>query len=416
MSHDNLLAGLDIGTSKVAVVIGEVNDKGEIEVVGWASTPCNGLKKGIIVDIDQTVRAIETTVRVAEKMADVHVSTVFVSISGDHIHSRNNNGVIAVGPSTTEITSAEIERVVEAAQAIAINPNSEIIHILAREFKVDDQGGIKDPIKMSGTRLEAAVHIVYGSKACIQNVITAVEKAGLRCADVVICSVASSEACLSEDDRNLGVTLVDIGAGTTDIAVFTREAIEYTAVLPVGGGHVTNDLAVGLNVTTSEAERLKLEHGVAFHEMAPRNGQVIVNMGDGQKATMAAKDLVEIISPRMEEIFVMVMKELERGNLLDSIPRGIVLTGGGSKLRGAKKLAERIFRLSETKALSIREASPTCLKGLVEKIGSPEFSTAAGLLLYGLKNSYVEEDDDDEPGVLSTIKRIIRSIYSAIFD
>ncbi|PKK90545.1 MAG: cell division protein FtsA [Candidatus Wallbacteria bacterium HGW-Wallbacteria-1] len=415
MVSDNLIVGLDLGTSKVAAVICEINDDGEIEIVGWSSVPCAGLKKGIIVDIDITVRAIEAAVRAAEKMADVHVNSVFVSISGEHISSLNNSGVIAVGSTTTEIGPSHIERVVEAAKAVSMNPNSEIIHILSRDFRVDDQGGIKDPVKMSGSRLEAAVHIVMGSRAATQNVLTSVEKAGLKVADIVLSSVASAESCLTEDDKNLGVVLVDIGAGTTDIAVFTREAIVHTAVLPVGGGHVTNDMAVGLNVTTAEAERLKLEHGVAVAEACPRSGQVIVNLDGGEKITTTAKDLVEIINPRMEEIFTLVLKEINKAGGIECIPRGVVMTGGGSRLKGCKLLAEKIFRNQDGKPLPVREGRPVHFKGLSEKINSAEYATASGLLVYGLKNTFVDDDIEEPEGFFPRAWGVVRRLFDKFF-
>jgi cell division protein FtsA len=415
MSRDNLLVGLDIGTSKVATVIGEVDDQGMITIVGWSSVVCTGLKKGIVVDIEQTVRAIENSVQTAEKMADVHINSVFVSVSGDHIASINNTGVIAIGSEAGEITRNHIEKVMESAQTVSIPPNKEIIQILARDFKVDDQKGIKDPLTMSGTRLEADVHIITGSASSIQNVITAVEKAGLQVADLVVSAVASSEACLSEEDKNLGIAIIDIGAGATDIAVFKKGALVDSKVLPVGGGHVTNDLAVGLTISTSEAERIKIEHAHATMDDAPRNGQVILNMGKDEKATLAYADIVDIVGPRMEEIFDLIQHQLVKNDLIDHIPRGIVITGGASQLKGTKKLAEKVFKKSDGGPFPVRIGTPGNLKGLIDKINTPVFSGAVGLLHYGVKNIFTDDYDEVSETSFFSVKGFFEKIYNLIF-
>lgn len=415
MSRDNLLVGLDIGTSKVATVIGEVSSEGEITIVGWSSVPCSGLKKGIVVDIEQTVRAIENSVQIAEKMADVHVNSVFVSVSGDHISSINNTGVIAIGSEPEEINRTHIDKVMESAQTVSIKSNNEIIQILARDFKVDDQDGIKDPLTMSGTRLEADVHIITGSASAIQNVITSVEKAGLQVADIVVSAIASSEACLSEEDKNLGITIIDMGAGATDIAVFKNGAVAHSRVLPVGGAHVTNDLAVGLTISTSEAERIKIENGYATFDDAPRNGQVIINLSNDEKGTLAYAAIVEIAGPRMEEIFELIYHQLVSDQLIDFMPRGIVLTGGASLLKGTKKLAEKIFRKSDGSSFPVRIGTPGNMKGLIDKISTPVFSGGVGLLHYGIKNAFADDYDDGTESSVFSIRGIFERIYSMIF-
>lgn len=379
--QENYIVGLDIGTTKICAIVGEVTDEG-LEIIGIGTYPSRGLRKGVVVNIESTVQSIRKAVEEAELMAGRPIDTVYAGIAGGHIKSFNSHGVVAV--KDKEVKDADIRRVIDAAKAVAIPLDREVIHVLPQEYIVDDQDGIHDPIGMCGVRLEAKVHIVTAAATSAQNIIRAANRAGLHVADIVLQQLASSEATLSSDEKELGVVLVDIGGGTTDIAIFTEGTIKHTAVLSIGGNQVTGDIAVGLRTPSAEAEKIKIKYGCAMTSMVDRDETIEVPSVGGRKPRVVSRQILgEIIEPRMEEIFTLVNREIMKSGYEGVIASGVVLTGGTAQMPGAVELAEQIFNLP------VRMGVPSGIGGLVDVVGSPAYSTGVGLVLYGMKNSHV---------------------------
>jgi cell division protein FtsA len=369
-----LLAGLDVGTSKVCALIAEATD-GVLAILGHGIAPCVGLRKGVVVNIEATVEAIRAAVTEAEKSAGARLGAVVVGIAGAHIRGLNSHGIVAVRGG--EVGPRDVERVIDAARAVAIPLDRQVLHILPQQFAVDDQEGVRDPIGMAGVRLEARIHIVTAAQSYGQNLSKCCERAGITPAELVFEPLASADAALFPEERELGVALIDIGGGTTDIIVFHNGAVMHTAVLPIGGNHLTGDVAAGLRTPMSEAERLKVSYGVATNLIVGRDEMVQVPGVGGRAPRVIARRLLgEIIEPRMEEIFAMAQRELLRSGVAESLASGVVLVGGSSLLEGTQELAERIFNLP------VRRGLPINLKGMPEELMKPMYTTGAGLLLH----------------------------------
>lgn len=406
---DDLIIGLDIGTTKVCAVIGELQNGRTINVLGIGSSSSgDGVKKGAIVDIERTTQAIIDAVEEAEKSADVVIDNVYVGIAGAHICSMNSQGIVAIKGNNQEITSEDIDRAVENAKtAISIPPHQDIIHILPREFVVDEQKDISNPLGMVGGRLEAQVHIVTGAVTAMQNIMKCCEMAKLKVEDVVLQQYASSMAVLSEDERKLGVVLVDIGGGTTDLIIFQNGHVVHSYSIDVGGRLVTNDLAVGLKTSTQAAEELKISAGVARSDLADEHMVIDVPVAGGERTKQYRQlFLAEIIEPRMEEIFYEVKSQIEKHVSLDVIPAGVVLTGGSSLMTGCIELAEEIL------GLPVRRGAPVDVVGLREQVRKPQYSTALGLIRYGAQNYRAPTR---ETGALNGIISRIQSIFRKFF-
>ena len=394
MSKREVIAGLDIGTTKICAIISEIKDDDSLEIIGIGLARSSGLRKGIVVDIDKTSQAIKKAVEKAERMAGIDMRSAYIGIAGSHISSVNSHGVVAVTGDEKEIKASDIQRVMEAAQIIPLSSEEEIIHVLAREFIVDGCKGIKDPLGMSGVRLEVETHIVTGSTTSIQNLVKSVLRAGLEVEDIVLEPIASSNAVLSEDEKELGVALVDIGGGTTDIIVFHEGSIAYTSVLPVGGNHVSNDIAVGLRTPVSEAEKIKIKSGCCLEEkVGPDEYIEVLSASGNKKNRISRRQLSQVIEPRVTEIFNLVKEQLREAGPRDLIPAGLVITGGASLLDDTEELAANIVELP------VRKGKPEYVKGLSNVIDNPVyakkgdrvpqaiFSTAVGLLQYGVDYS-----------------------------
>lgn len=375
---DDLIVGLDLGTTKVCVVVGEVTAEG-IDIVGVGTTPSVGMRGGVVVNIDQTVNAIRKAVAEAERMAGCQISAVYASVGGTHITSLNSHGVIAI--KSREVTRTDVDRVLEAAKAIAMPFDRRVLHVLPQQFIVDDQEGIQDPLGMSGVRLEAKVHIVTGASSAVQNIVKCCERAGLHVLDIVMESLASSESVLDPDEKHLGVALVDMGGGTTDVAVFREQAIRYSSVIGLGGNHVTSDISVGLRTAIDEAEKIKRQYGCALIDRVDPQEVIAVGSVGGQKPRELARSiLAEIIEARVEEILKVTELELIRSGYMEFLHAGVVLTGGVSLLPGIRDLAERVFDLP------VRVGVPYRFGGLGDVVKNPVYATATGLLLYGRRH------------------------------
>ena len=365
----NLIVGLDIGTSKVVAIVGEVTASDEIEIIGLGSSQSRGLKKGVVVNIESTVHTIQRAVEEAELMAGCEIHSVYAGIAGSHIRSLNSHGIVAIRDN--EVSIGDVDRVIDAARAVAIPADQKILHILPQEFVIDSQEGIKEPIGMSGVRLEAKVHMVTGSVSSAQNIIKCVRRCGLEVDDIILEQLASSSAVLTEDEKDLGVCLVDIGGGTTDIAIFTEGSIHHTAVIPIAGDQVTNDIAVALRTPTQHAEDIKVRYACALIE--------VPSVGDRPARRLARQTLAEVVQPRYEELFTLVQAELRRSGYEELIAAGVVLTGGSSKMEGVVELAEEIFHMP------VRVGMPQFVSGLSDVVKNPIYSTGVGLLLFGQK-------------------------------
>lgn len=406
---DDLIVGLDIGTTKICAVIGDVQDDRTINVIGVGHAPSgDGVRRGIIVDIDKTYQAIIDAVDEAEKVADVVIKQVFVGIAGSHIGSINSQGIVAIKNSSREITDDDIDRAVENAKtAVAIPNHQEIIQILPGGFAVDEQREIENPRGMVGSRLEAQVHIVHGAVTAMQNILKCCEKADLKVEDVILQPYASSMAVLTEDERKLGVVLIDIGGGTTDLIIFQNGHVVHSFSAPIGGQYVTNDIAVGLKTGTSAAEDLKIRFGVACVQKADEELKIEVPMAGGdKKQSVSQKNLAEIIEPRMEEIFNEMKEQIRKHISPDLLPAGVVLTGGTSMMKGCDELAGEIL------GLPTRVGSPIKVSGLREKVCSPVYATALGLLQYGSQNIRTEVV---EAGILGGLADKVRGYLRQLF-
>jgi cell division protein FtsA len=376
--REDLIVGLDIGTTKICAIVGSVTEDG-IDIVGIGTSPSRGLRKGVVINIDSTVESIRKAVSEAELMAGCEIKSVYAGIAGGHIKGFNSQGVIAI--KNREVSSEDVKRVIDAAKAIAIPMDREVIHILPQEFIIDDQDGIREPLGMSGVRLEAKVHIVTGAVASAQNIIKSCNRAGLDVADIVLEQLASSEATLSGEEKELGVALVDIGGGTTDIAIFVDGAIRHTAVLSLGGNQMTNDIAVGLRTPMAEAERIKQKYGCCMASLVGKDETIEVPSVGGRKPRILSRQvLAEILEPRVEEIFTLVNREIVKSGFEDAIASGVVITGGSTILEGMPELAEQVFNLP------VRRGVPQQIGGLVDVVNSPVYATGVGLVVYGSKN------------------------------
>ncbi len=374
-----IIVGLDIGTTKICAVVGEVRPDG-IEIIGMGSHPSEGLRKGVVINIEQTVNSIKEAVEEAETMAGCEISSVYTGIAGGHLKGFNSHGVIAL--KEKEVTKKDIERVIEAASAVAIPMDREVIHTLIQEFIVDDQGEIMDPLGMSGVRLEAKVHMVAGAVTSAQNIIKCANRAGLDVCNIVLESLASSEAVLSKEERNLGTALLDFGGGTTDMAVFSKGAVKHTSVLALGGDNLTYDIAVGLRTPKAEAEKIKIKYGCGLSSLIGKDETIEVpGVGGRRPRTLSRQIIGEILEPRVEEIFYLIYNELVRSGYDDQISSGVVVTGGSAELAGITEMAEQIFNASA------RIGYPQGVNGLLEVVNKPMYATAVGLVIYGAKTA-----------------------------
>lgn len=398
----NIITGLDIGTSKIIALIGEVTPDGAIQIIGIGRHPSRGLKRGVVVDIEATVNSIQRAVQEAELMAGCEVRTVYAGIAGSHIRSLNSHGIVAIRDK--EVSQADIERVFDAAKAVAIPADQKILHILPQEFIIDHQGSIREPIGMAGVRLESRVHIVTGSVSSAQNIIKCVRRCGLEVRDIILEQLASSHAVLTEDEKDLGVCLIDIGGGTTDIAIFSEGAIQHTAVIPIAGDQVTNDIAMALRTPTKAAESIKVSHACALPELANANHMIeIASVNDRPGRKISAKALSDVVCARYEELFSLVRNELRRSGFEDRMAAGIVLTGGASNIIGAIELAELCFEMP------VRKGCAHYVSGLAEATENPSFATGVGLLLHGYQQQYeggynVPAMSDNAKGMWSRMK------------
>jgi cell division protein FtsA len=394
----NLIVGLDIGTSKVAAIVGELSNEGNLEIIGIGSAPSRGLKKGVVVNLESTVQSIQRAIEEAELMAGCQIESVFAGIAGCHIRSLNSHGIVAI--KDKEVSQYDIDRVIDSARAVAIPADQKILHILPQEFIIDLQGGIKDPIGMSGIRLEAKVHMVTGSVSASQNIIKCIRRCGLEVEDLVLEQLASCNAVLTEDEKELGICLIDIGGGTTDIAIFADGAIKHTAIIPVAGDQVTNDIAVALRTPTVNAEEIKRKYACALTQLADVDGTIEVpSIGDRSPRKISVQNLAEIVEPRYEELLLLVQAELRRSGFEDVIAAGVVLTGGSSKVMGLIDLAEEIFHVP------VRMGGPQNVTGLTEVVKNPIHSTGVGLLIYGKDHQNLTSSiDADNSGWFEKIK------------
>ena len=400
-NENSLIVGLDIGTSKVVAIVGEVSVDGEIEIIGIGTQPSRGLKKGVVVNIESTVQSIQRAVEEAELMAGCQIRSVYAGIAGSHVKSINSHGIVAI--KDKEVTAADVARVIDAAKAVAIPADQKILHVLPQEFLIDNQEGIRDPVSMSGVRLESRVHLVTGAVSAAQNIIKCVRRCGLEVDDVILEQLASSAAVLTDDEKELGVCLVDIGGGTTDIAIFTEGAIRHTAVIPIAGDQVTNDIAVALRTPTQYANDLKIQYACALRQLASEDETIEVpSVGDREPRRLARQMLAEVVEPRYEELLSLVQAELRRSGFEEICAAGIVLTGGSSKMDGVVELAEEIFHMP------VRLGVPQHVSGLVDVIRNPIHATGVGLLLFGHKQqmgfSSQENNENSENSLWEKMK------------
>lgn len=395
MAHENnhnMVVALDIGTSKIVALIAEVTAEGELQVIGLGTQPTRGLKKGVVINIESTVQSLQRAIEEAQKMAACHIHSVFVGIAGSHIRSQNSDGSVAIRD--REVSRADLERVLDAAQAVAIPSDQKVLHTLAQDYLIDNQEGVREPMGMSGVRLEARVHVVTCAVNASQNIEKCVRRCELEIEDVILEQLASATAVLTEDEKELGVCLVDIGGGTSDIAIFTEGAIRHTAVIPIAGDQVTNDIAMALRTPTQYAEEIKVRYACALAKLAGADETIKVpSVGDRPPRELSRQALAEVVEPRYEELFTLILAELRRSGYEDMIPAGIVLTGGTAKMEGAQELAEEIFHMP------VRLGKPQGVQGMQgndEVVVDPEYSTAVGLLLYGRRK---QTEDAIMPGL-----------------
>jgi cell division protein FtsA len=375
---EELIVGLDIGTTKICAVVGEVNPEG-IDIVGIGTHASVGLRKGVVVNIESTVDSIRRAIEEAELMAGCEITSVYAGIAGGHIKGFNSHGIVAV--KANEVTQKDIDRVIDAARAVAIPPDREVIHVLPQEFIVDDQDGILDPRGMSGVRLEARIHIVTGAVTSAHNLIKCANQAGLDVSDFVLQSLASSEAVLNKEEKELGGALIDFGGGTTDLAIFKGKSIKHTSVLALGGNNLTNDIAVGLRTPMTEAEKIKIKYGTCLTNNVGKDETIEVpGVGGRKPRTLARQILAEILEPRVEEIFNLINREIYRASMEDVITAGVVVTGGSSLLEGVVDIVESVFNLPT------RIGKPMGIRGLVDVVNNPMYATAVGLVLYGARS------------------------------
>jgi cell division protein FtsA len=390
-SQQRIVVGLDIGTSKIVAIVAKIIDEDRVEIIGLGHKPSQGLKKGVVINIESTVAAIKEAVHEAELMAGVEIKSVYAGIAGSHIRSMNSHGIVAIKDG--EVTASDVERVIDAAKAVAIPADQRILHVLPQEFIIDNQEGIREPIGMSGVRLEAKVHLITGAVSAAQNISKCVQRCGLTANDIILEQLASSFAVLTEDEKDLGVCLVDIGGGTTDIAVFTEGAIRHTAVIPIAGDQVTNDIAVALRTPTQYAEEIKVRYACALQQLAdPEEAIEVPGVGDRAPRELARQTLAEVVEPRYEELFELIRAELQRSGFEESCSSGIVLTGGSSKMEGVVELAEEVFHMP------VRLGEPQNIFGLVDVVCNPIHATGVGLVMYGQRAGQPMMEDVRQAG------------------
>ncbi|BCA92220.1 cell division protein FtsA [Vreelandella aquamarina] len=410
----NMVVGLDIGTSKVVAIVGQPTDDGGIEIAGIGSHPSRGMKRGVVINIESTVLSIQRAVEEAELMAGCDIHSVYVGVAGSHISSMNSDGVVAI--KEREVTPSDIERVIDSARARAISEGQRVLHVLPQEFSIDTQGGIREPLGMSGVRLEAQVHLVTAAQNAVQNIEKCVRRCGLDVDAIILEQLASSMAVLTEDERELGVCMVDIGGGTTDMAIFTEGAIRHTAVIPIAGDQVTNDIAMALRTPTQHAEEIKVKYACALTQLAASDEMIKVpSVGDRPARDLSRQALAEVVEPRYEELFTLVRDELRRSGYEDMVAAGVVLTGGTSRMEGVSELAEEIFHMP------VRIACPQNVRGLADVVRNPIYATGVGLLHYALQETRHGQGLESHGGVVSAHKgrnelarRDIKDGYSAL--
>ncbi|MDY0091131.1 MAG: cell division protein FtsA [Candidatus Vecturithrix sp.] len=412
VKQGSIIAGLDVGTTKICAIVGEVNDENRIDIIGIGSAPSRGLRKGVVVNIEGTVKSIEKAIKEAELMAGVDLNTVFVGIAGSHIKGINSRGVVAVSGKTKEISKHDIDRAIDAARAVSIPVDREVLHILPQEYIIDDQDGIIEPLGMSGVRLEVEVHIITAAVTSAQNLVKSVKRAGLDIEDIVLEQFASSKAALTPQEKEIGAVLIDIGGGTTDVIVFVHGKVRHTSVLGLGGNHVTNDIAVGLRTPTGEAERIKCRYGCACTDLVEEDETIEVPSVGGRKPRVLSRQVLsEIIEPRMEEIFTLVKNDLKHIGYDETLlAAGVVVTGGAAIMKGVPELAERIFDLP------VRRGMPTNIGGLIDVVNSPIYSTGVGLVQYGMEfdslNTFQKTSEEHLfPRILARMKQWFKEFF-----
>jgi len=393
----NMVVGLDIGTSKVVAIVGQPTDDGGIEIAGIGSHPSRGMKRGVVINIESTVQSIQRAVEEAELMAGCDIHSVYVGVAGSHISSMNSDGVVAI--KEREVAPSDIERVIDSARARAISEGQRVLHVLPQEFSIDAQGGIREPLGMSGVRLEAQVHLVTAALNAVQNIEKCVRRCGLEVDAIILEQLASSMAVLTEDERELGVCMVDIGGGTTDMAIFTEGAIRHTAVIPIAGDQVTNDIAMALRTPTQHAEEIKVKYACALTHLAASDEMIKVpSVGDRPARDLSRQALAEVVEPRYEELFTLIRDELRRSGYEDMVAAGIVLTGGTSRMEGVSELAEEIFHMP------VRIACPQNVRGLADVVRNPIYATGVGLLHYALQETRHGQGLKSHGGVVAAHK------------
>lgn len=409
VSDNKMIVGLDIGTSKVVAIVGAITPEGQLEIVGIGSHRSNGLKKGVVVNIESTVLSIQRAIEEAELMAGCQIHSVYAGIAGSHIRSLNSHGIVAIRD--REVFSQDLERVIDAAQAVAIPADQKILHILPQEFLIDDQDGVKEPLGMSGVRLEAKVHLVTCAVNAAQNIEKCIRRCGLEVEDIILEQLASSYSVLTDDEKELGVCVVDIGGGTTDIAIFKDGAIRHTGVIPIAGDQVTNDIAMALRTPTPNAEEIKIKYACALAKLtSPDETIKVPSVGDRQPRDLSRQALAEVVEPRYDELFTLIQAELRRSGYEDLIAAGIVLTGGTSKMEGVIELAEEIFHMP------VRLGAPQNIRGLSDIVNNPIYSTGVGLLIYAMKQQQgsgraATTTKESQSSIFSKIKKIFQSNF-----
>ena len=408
-SDNKMIVGLDIGTSKIVAIVGAITPEGRLEIVGIGSHRSTGLKKGVVVNIESTVLSIQRAIEEAELMAGCQIHSVYAGIAGSHIRSLNSHGIVAI--KDREVFAQDLERVIDAAQAVAIPADQKILHILPQEFLIDDQDGVKEPLGMSGVRLEAKVHLVTCAVNAAQNIEKCIRRCGLEVEDIILEQLASSYAVLTEDEKELGVCVVDVGGGTTDIAIFKDGAIRHTGVIPIAGDQVTNDIAMALRTPTPNAEEIKIKYACALAKLtSPDETIKVPSVGDRQPRDLSRQALAEVVEPRYDELFTLVQSELRRSGYEDLMAAGIVLTGGTSKMEGVAELAEEIFHMP------VRLGSPQNIRGLTDIVNNPIYSTGVGLLVYAMKQhqegrSVTPISREQQGSMLSKLKKLFQNNF-----
>lgn len=405
--RENIIVGLDIGTTKTCAIVGEMTTSG-IDIIGIGTHPSKGLRKGVVVNIDNTVESIKNAIEEAELMSGREIKSVFAGIAGGHIKSMNSHGIVAVKGG--EVDEADVKRAAEAAKAIAMPLDRRLIHVLPKYYIVDDQDGVKDPIGMSGVRLEAKIHMVTASVTSVENIVKSVNRVGLDINDIVLEQLASSEAVMSQDEKELGVALIDIGGGTTDIAVFADGSIKHTAVLPIGGNYVTNDISVGLRTPTVVAEKTKIEYGCAYTPLISQDETIEVSSVGGRNPRNVSRHVLgDIIEPRMAEILSLAHREIIKSGYEDLLAAGVVLTGGSSNIEGITELGEQVFNMP------VRRGYPDDVGGIVDIINNPIYATGVGLVVYGSKNQSGVLFKKKEKNILGKITKGVKKWFDDFF-